>query len=218
MTDKIFIAPSILASDFSKLGEEVRMMELAGADYIHIDVMDGNFVPNITVGIPVVKSLRKCTTLPLDVHLMIQHPEHYIEAFSEAGADVITVHAEACVHLHKIIEQIKKNGKKTGVSLNPATSLEVLRYVLDSLDMVLLMSVNPGFGGQEFIPETLIKIRDLRNMNRRIDIEVDGGITDITIQDCIKAGANIFVAGSFAFSGDYQEQIAKLKKCEMPKR
>jgi len=211
MKNKIRIAPSILAADFSILGEEVRTAEKAGADYIHIDVMDGNFVPNISVGIPVVRAVRRCVSIPLDVHLMIRHPENFIEAFAEAGADILTVHAESSAHLHKIIHQIKNTGRKAGVSLNPATPLSTLDYILSDLDQVLLMSVNPGFGGQEFIPETLRKIRELRKLDGEIDIEIDGGVNVDNIGACVKAGANVFVAGSFIFSGDRRERIALLK-------
>ena len=208
----IKIAPSILSADFSKLGEEVVRLHEAGADFIHIDVMDGKFVPNITFGMPVIKAIRNKTDLVFDVHLMIDRPERYIEDFANAGADIIVVHAESTIHLHRVIQQIKATGKKAGVSLNPATPVDVLKYIIDDLDMVLVMSVNPGFGGQKFIESAVQKIKDVRALSKTVDIQVDGGITDKTIGRCIEAGANVFVAGSYVFSGDYKERIESLKR------
>ena len=214
--NKKMIAPSILSADFAKLGEEIRAVEAAGAEVIHIDVMDGHFVPNITIGPLVVGAVRRVTDLPLDVHLMISDADRYIMDFVKAGADWITVHVEACPHLHRTIHQIKQQGKKAGAVLNPATSLTTLDAILPDLDLVMLMSVNPGFGGQSFIESSLGKIRDLRRWLDAIDsqagIEIDGGVSPATIERIARAGANIFVAGSAVFGrGDYPARIAELK-------
>lgn len=208
----IKIAPSILSADFSRLGEEVIAIDKAGADWVHIDVMDGIFVPNITFGPAVMKSIRDKTNLVFDVHLMITQPERYIEEFVKAGADMITIHVESTLHPHRVLQQIKSYGVKAGIVLNPGTSPETIKYLINDVDMVLVMSVNPGFGGQTFIESSVEKIKELRKMNSNVDIEVDGGITDKTIGKCIEAGANIFVAGSYVFKGDYAERIANLKK------
>jgi len=211
------IAPSILSADFSRLGEEVAAIEAAGADYVHIDVMDGHFVPNITIGPLIVEAVRRVTTLPLDVHLMIAEPDRYVESFAKAGADIIVVHAEASLHLHRSVQLIKSLGKKAGVSLNPATPLNHLEYVLDDLDLVLLMTVNPGFGGQSFIEACLPKITALRGMldkrGLETELEVDGGVKTSNISRIAHAGADVFVAGSAVFeSPDYAATIAELKK------
>lgn len=212
----IKVAPSILSADFYKLGEEIQSIEKGGADLIHIDVMDGHFVPNITIGSLVVKAIKPQTKIPLDVHLMINNPDKYIEDFAKSGADIMSVHLEATNHIHRTIQLIKKNGVKAAVAINPATPLNGLEYILEDIDMVLLMSVNPGFGGQNFISSILPKIRQLREMitsrNLNIDIEVDGGINDKTAEAVIEAGANILVAGSYVFGcDDRQLAINNLK-------
>ena len=213
---EFMVAPSILSADFSRLGEEIRLVEKAGADVIHVDVMDGHFVPNITIGVPVVASVRKITDLPLDVHLMIKNGDQYLEDFAKAGADWITVHVEACPHLNRTITRIKELGKKAGVVLNPATPLATLDEILQDVDLVMLMSVNPGYGGQSFIVSSLDKIRRLRKMiearGLAVGIEVDGGVSPTTIDDVAGAGANIFVAGSAVFGQpDYTGVIRELK-------
>lgn len=212
----LMIAPSILSADFSKLGDEIRAVEKAGAEVIHIDVMDGHFVPNITIGPLVVDAARQVTDLPLDVHLMITDPDRYIKDFADAGADWITVHVEACTHLHRTLNFIRSLGKKAGAVLNPATSLSTLDYVLEELDLVMLMSVNPGFGGQGFIESTLGKCRTLRAMLDKVNpdagIEIDGGISPKTIGAMAEAGANIFVAGSAVYGqDDYAAVIQDMK-------
>jgi len=200
---RIKLAPSILSADFARLGEQVAEATRAGADYIHIDVMDGHFVPNITIGAPIVASIRLWTSLPLDVHLMIEHPERHISDFAASGADIITVHVEACTHLHRTIESIKQMGKKAGVALNPATPLNSIEEILPYVDLTLIMSVNPGFGGQSFIPETLSKITRLRKMldegKFNAELEVDGGITIDNAVSIVKAGANVLVVGNSVF-------------------
>ena len=210
------IAPSILSADFSKLGEEIKDVERGGADWIHIDVMDGHFVPNITIGPLIVEAVRPITKLTLDVHLMIENPDQYIEAFAKAGADYITVHAEACTHLHRTIQLIKSFGVKAGVVLNPATSVSVLDYVLEDIDMVLLMSVNPGFGGQAFIPSVLDKIETVRSVidekGLDIDIEIDGGVNPETARLCVEKGATVLVAGSAIYNkADRKQAIADIR-------
>ncbi|MBW1614225.1 MAG: ribulose-phosphate 3-epimerase [Deltaproteobacteria bacterium] len=211
------IAPSILSADFTKLGEEIKAIEKAGADYIHIDVMDGHFVPNITVGPMIVKAARKVTNLPLDVHLMIVNPERYIDDFVRAGSDLITVHVETVTHLHRLLGVIRDTGIKAGAALNPATPLSSIEHVLNNLDMVVLMTVNPGFGGQSFISEVLPKIEELKKMidqkGMEVNIEVDGGINIENIAQVARAGANVFVAGNAIFgSQDYAETIALMRE------
>jgi ribulose-phosphate 3-epimerase len=210
------IAPSILSADFSRLGDEVRAVEAAGADLIHVDVMDGCFVPNITIGPLVVKAVKGVTQLPLEVHLMIQDPDRYLEEFSQAGSSYLTVHQETCPHLHRTIHVIKDLGVKAGVALNPTTPLSTLDWILEDLDFILIMSVNPGFGGQTFIPQSIDKIRNLKSMidakNLAVAIGVDGGVNEDTIGPLAKAGADIFVAGSAIFGGaDYAERISKFR-------
>jgi len=199
------IAPSILSADFSKLGEEIERIDKGGADFIHIDVMDGSFVPNISFGLPVIKSIRNRTDKVFDVHLMINNPANYIDAFIEAGADIITVHYEADKHIDRTINYIKSKGKKAAISLNPGTPTSVLKNLIASLDMVLIMSVNPGFGGQKFIPYSLDKIREIKELSNKVNpsllIQVDGGVDKTNVKEIIEAGANVIVAGSAVFSG-----------------
>jgi ribulose-phosphate 3-epimerase len=219
----IKLAPSILSADFARLGEQVDEVTRAGADYVHVDVMDGHFVPNITIGALVVASVRRATTLPLDVHLMIEHPERYVSQFAQAGADIITVHLEASAHLHATIRLIKELGAKAGVSLNPPTPLGAVEEFLPHVDLVLVMSVNPGFGGQPFIPETLPRIADMRKLlNARelhAELEVDGGINADNVRDVVEAGANVLVAGNSIFRAQegIAEAIRKLREAATQK-
>ena len=205
------LSPSILAADYSRLDEEIRLVDNAGAQYIHIDVMDGVFVPSISIGMPVVKSIRKCTERIFDVHLMIVDPDRYVEEFAEAGADIITVHAEACNHLDRTIRHIKEQDVMAAVAINPATPISAIENVLPLVDMVLIMTVNPGFGGQKLIPYTLDKVSELRRLmerrNIKADIEVDGGVTLDNLQQILDAGANIIVAGSSVFRGNVSENV-----------
>jgi len=211
-----YIAPSLLSADFGRLAEEVGAVEKAGADLLHVDIMDGRFVPNITIGPPVVAAIKRCAKLPLDVHLMIVEPERYIEAFADAGADVLTVHAEATPHLQRAVARVRELGKKAGVSLNPSTSLSAIEWVLTDIDMVLLMTVNPGFGGQEYLPSMTGKIELLRSQLVRsglsVDIEVDGGIKTDNVAEVVRAGANVIVSGSGIFkTKDYGKTISAMR-------
>ena len=213
----IKLAPSILSADFARLLEDVKKVEKAGCEYLHIDVMDGHFVPNITLGPGIVKSLRKDVNMVFDAHLMIENPDNYIKEFADAGCDIIVVHQEACTHLHRTIQNIKSHGIKAGVALNPATPIETIKYVLQDVDMVLLMSVNPGFGGQSYIPVVTEKIKELKalidKMNLDIDIEVDGGVKPSNIAEGVNAGANVIVAGSAIFNaGNIDEAVKSLRE------
>ena len=218
MTQNIKISPSILSADFSILGEEIKSLEKAGADLIHVDVMDGHFVPNITMGPPIIKMVRRFTKLPFDVHLMISPVEKYIKAFADAGSDIITIHPEATDNLKRAVTTIKSLGKKAGVSLNPKTPISALMDVINEIDLILIMSVNPGFGGQSFMSEVLPKVKELRQMinekKLKIDIEIDGGINFETAPLAVKAGANILVSGTTIFAGgSLKDNILKLRNC-----
>ncbi len=217
MAQNIKISPSILSADFSILGDEIKSLEKAGADLIHIDVMDGHFVPNITMGPPIIKQIRKCTKLPFDVHLMISPVEKFIKAFADAGSDIITLHPEATDNLKRAVQTVKSFGKKAGVSLNPKTPISALMDVINNIDLILIMSVNPGFAGQSFMSGVLPKVTELRKMindkKLKIDIEIDGGINFETAALAVKAGANILVSGTTIFSGSLKDNIQKLRNC-----
>lgn len=213
---KMKIAPSILSADFANLERDIKLVEAGGVDYIHVDVMDGEFVPNITIGPDVVTAVRKVTDLPLDVHLMIVEPERFIEKFADAGADIITVHQESTLHLHRAMQLIKQSGKKAGVVINPATPVAMIEHVLDLADLVLIMTVNPGFGGQQFISSAVSKIKELDVLREKngysYEIEVDGGIVPETARECKEAGANVFVAGSYIYNSENPlDRIQSLK-------
>ncbi|MCM3003819.1 ribulose-phosphate 3-epimerase [Priestia koreensis] len=209
----IKIAPSILSANFANLAAEIKDVEAGGADYIHVDVMDGHFVPNLTIGPLIVEAIRPTTSLPLDVHLMMENPDQYIPTFAKAGADIITVHAEACPHLHRTIQLIKEHGVKAGVALNPATPIDQVKHILEDIDLVLLMTVNPGFGGQKFIKSVLPKIEQISQLiqirHLSIDVEVDGGVNEETARLCVEAGANVLVAGSAIY--DKEDRGAAIK-------
>ncbi len=214
---KVILAPSILSADFSRLGEEIAAVEKAGADIIHLDVMDGKFVPNITIGPGVVSAVKGCTSLPLDVHLMIEDPDRHVDSFIKAGADMVSVHIEAAVHLHRTVCKIREGGAKSGVAINPATDINGLRYIIDDIDFILIMSVNPGFGGQAFIPSSLEKLRNLSEMLSRVGaevmVQVDGGIGPENAGEVVAAGAQILVAGSAIFHNPpYKDVMNRIKK------
>lgn len=211
------LSPSVLSADFTKLGEQIKIVDEAGADYIHLDVMDGQFVPNISFGIPVIEAVRRVTDKPLDVHLMIDEPIRYLQEFKDAGADIVTVHAESCTHLHRTINRIRELDMKAGVALNPATSVSILNYIFDDIDLALVMSVDPGFGGQIFIPAVLDKIKRIHKIAedkglKNLDIEVDGGITLNNLSSVIDAGANVIVAGSAIFKGNPEKNVKEFRK------
>ncbi|MBQ8984006.1 MAG: ribulose-phosphate 3-epimerase [Lachnospiraceae bacterium] len=211
------LAASVLSADFSKLGDQVKLVDQAGVDYIHIDVIDGKFAPNITFGMPVIEAIRKVTDKPLDVHLMIEEPYRYLQEFKEAGADIVTVHAEACTHLHRTITRIRELDMKAGVALNPATSVSILNYIFDDIDLALVMSVNPGFSGQTFIPSVIDKIKRIHKIAEdkglvNLDIEVDGGITLSNISSVIDAGANVIVSGASIFKGEPDKNVKEFLK------
>ena len=211
------LAPSVLSAEFTKLGEQIQLLETAGVDYIHLDIMDGQFVPNISFGIPVIEAIRKVTDIPLDVHLMIEEPIRYLQEFKDAGADILTVHVEACTHLHRTISRIREMDMKAGVALNPTSSVNVLNYIFDDIDLALIMSVDPGFAGQAFIPAMLDKVKRIRKIAddkglKNLDIEVDGGVTLNNVAAVVDAGANVIVAGSAIFQGDAEANIKEFRK------